>query len=141
MKIVIANDHGGLNLKKYLYDHLKEDYDILNIGAETQEGVDYPDYAIMVGKLVSNKEVDLGILICRTGIGMSIACNKIQGALCAKVSNQKEAKLSKLHNNANVITLSGTMNEEKALKIVKVFIETPFSKHPRHIRRVKKIYG
>lgn len=136
MKIAIANDHNGVNIKTMLKKYLEElGYEVLDFGSNTSESVDYPNYAFKVGKSVANKESDLGILICGTGIGMSIACNKVKGVRCAKVSNLEEAILSKQHNNANVIALSSHLSESDLKEITKAFIETNFSNEERHIRR------
>lgn len=136
MKISIANDHNGVkikeNLKKYL---VGLGHEIIDFGSNEGENADYPDYAFKVGKSVVSNETNLGILICGTGIGMSIACNKVNGVRCAKVSNIEEARLTKQHNNANVIAISSKCPMWKLKKMVKVFIETPFSNEERHIRR------
>lgn len=136
MKIAIANDHNGVEikneLKKYIY---KLGYDIIDFGSNGGEKSDYPLYAYKVGNSVVSLETDLGILICGTGIGMSIACNKVKGIRCAKVSNIDEAKLCKQHNNANVIAISSKCPMWKLKRIVKSFIVTPFSNEERHIRR------
>lgn len=140
MNIGIANDHKGLKLKKKLVKYLyKKGYKMYNYGTNTEESVDYPDYAKAVGKAVANSELELGILICGTGIGMSIACNKVKGARCAKVSSVKEAKLSKQHNNANVIALNGDMPSYKAKDIIDAFIKTKFTEEERHVKRIEKI--
>ena len=99
--------------------------------------VDYPDYAFKIGESIANKGIKLGILICKTGIGMSIACNKVRGVRCAKVDNVEEAKLTRLHNNSNVIAISAL--NKNALEIVKTFLDTEFSNEERHIRRINKI--
>ena len=136
MKIAIANDHNGVNIKTMLKKYLEElGYEVLDFGSNTSESVDYPNYSFKVGKSVANKESDLGILICGTGIGMSIACNKVKGVRCAKVYNLEEAILSKQHNNANVIALSSNLSESDLKEITKAFIETNFSNEERHIRR------
>lgn len=136
MKIAIANDHNGVGIKTMLKKYLEElGYEVLDFGSNTSESVDYPNYAFKVGKSVASKETDLGILICGTGIGMSIACNKVRGIRCAKVSNLEEAILSKQHNNANVIALSSHLSESDLKEITKAFIETNFSSEERHIRR------
>lgn len=139
MKIAIANDHGGTQLKKAIVKHFKSNYELIDLGTDGEKSVDYPDYAKEIGKMVSSKQIDLGILICRTGIGMSIACNKVPGAYCAKINSQKEATLSRQHNNANVIAIAGTMKPEKTIKIIEKFINTPFSNDERHLRRINKI--
>ena len=136
MKIAIANDHNGVNIKTMLKKYLEGlGYKVLDFGSNTSESVDYPNYAFKVGKSVADKESDLGILICGTGIGMSIACNKVRGVRCAKVSNLEESILSRKHNNANVIALSSHLSESVLKEITKAFIETNFSNEDRHIRR------
>lgn len=136
--IGIACDHGGLVLKKELIEYLKSlNYDIKDYGTMTEGSVDYPKYAFLIGEKVSNREIEKGILICKTGIGMSIACNKVKGVRCAKVDNIKEAELTRLHNDSNVIALNSENNNAK--EIVKVFLETPFSNEERHINRINMI--
>jgi ribose 5-phosphate isomerase B len=140
IKIGIGNDHQGLKLKKKLVRYLfKKGYKVLNYGTNTEESVDYPDYAKAVGRSVSSKEIDLGILICGTGIGMSIACNRIEGARCAKVSNVKETKLAKEHNDSNVLALNGDMPLYKAKDIIDTFLKTSFTNDERHLRRIAKV--
>ena len=140
MKIGIGNDHHGLKIKNKLVKYLtKKGYEVINYGTDTKASVDYPDYAFQVGKAVSTSEVDLGILICKTGIGMSIACNRVKGARCAKVATLKETKLARLHNNANVIALSGDMSVFKAKDLVDLFVKTKYSNEERHNRRISKL--
>ena len=136
MKISIANDHNGVTIKEILKKYITDlGYEVIDFGSNQGEKADYPLYAFKVGKSVVASETDLGILICGTGIGMSIACNKIKGIRCAKVSSIQEAKLTRQHNNANVIAISSKCPMWKLKKIVKVFIETSFSNEERHIRR------
>ena len=136
MKIGIASDHRGYILKtkveKYL---LKKGYEVINYGTDSLETVDFVDYAKLLSKGVVNKEVEFGILICGTGIGMSITLNKMKGIYCAKVSSVSEATLCKAHNNANCIALSEELSEEIMLEIVNKFIETPFSNVSKYVRR------
>lgn len=139
MRIGIGNDHQGLKLKRKLVRYLYKKHKIFNYGTNEKLSTDYPDYARAVGKAVANNELDLGILICGTGIGMSIACNKVKNARCAKISNVKEAKLAKAHNNANVLAINGDMPLYKAKDIVDAFIKTQFSKEERHIKRIEKV--
>ncbi len=140
MKIGICNDHHGLNMKQFLTEYLEAlGYNVIDYGANTQEMSDFPDFAKALGAGIINKSVDLGIAICGTGIGMSIALNKMKGVYCAKVSKQSEATLCKAHNNANVIAISEDLDKELAKDIVKSFIETPFSNIDRYIRRNNKI--
>lgn len=134
--IGIASDHAGFELKEKLKQELK-DYQIIDYGTMVDTSVDYPDYAFKIGESIANKGIKLGILICKTGIGMSIACNKVRGVRCAKVDNVEEAKLTRLHNNSNVIAISAL--NPNALEIVKTFLDTEFSNEERHIRRINKI--
>ena len=100
-----------------------------------RDGVDFPVYAKKLGEAIQNEEIDLGIAICGTGIGMSIVLNKMKGVYCAKVSNESEAILCRSHNNANVIAMSEEIDHEVMKKIVNNFIETPFSNVSKYIRR------
>lgn len=138
MKIGIANDHRGVNLKKKIMNYLHEkDILCVDYGTNSEESCDYVDYALKLGNAINNKEVDLGILICGTGIGMSIATNKINGIRCARVVNSDEAKLSREHNMANIMAIGE--NIENVFSVVDTFINTKESKEERHIRRVNKI--
>ena len=136
MKISIANDHNGVLIKNTIKEYLENlGYEVIDFGSNDNMSVDYPNFAFKVGKSVASKDTDLGILICGTGIGMSIACNKVKVIRCAKVSNGEEARLSKQHNNANVIALSSHLKDTEIKEIVKTFVETDFSNEERHIRR------
>lgn len=136
--IGIASDHGGFKLKGEINEYLKElGYNVIDYGTVTQESVDYPEYAFKVGEAIRNKGINFGIIICTTGIGMSIACNKVVGVRCAKVDNVKEAEMTRLHNDSNVLALSA--NNPTAKEIVKIFLETKFSNEERHIRRINMI--
>lgn len=138
MKIGIANDHRGVNLKKKIMNYLHEkDILCVDYGTNSEESCDYVDYALKLGNAINNKEVDLGILIFGTGIGMSIAANKINGIRCARVVNSDEAKLSREHNMANIMAIGE--NIENVFSVVDTFINTKDSKEERHIRRVNKI--
>lgn len=136
MKIGIASDHAGYSVKQRIIAELK--YDFIDYGTDSLESVDYPDFALKLGKDIG-KQIDIGILICKTGIGMSIACNKIKGIRCAKVDNEIEARLTREHNDANVMAISADKNFEEIKKIIEIFINTPFSNDERHIRRINKI--
>ena len=138
MKIGIASDHRGYELKEYLKNNLKN-YEIVDYGTDSTSSVDYPDYGINLSQKVRDKEVEYGIAICGSGIGISIACNKVKGIRCAKVSNVKEAEYTRNDNDANVIALSSETNKDEALEIVKKFLQTPFSNDERHLRRINKI--
>ena len=138
MKILIANDHRGIKLKNKLQKYLlKNNYIVENLGTDTKESVDYPTLAFTLSEKIDDDT--LGILICGTGIGMSIAANKVKGIRCAKVSNVHEARLCREHNNANVIAISSNLSTIKAKKIIKSFIETKFSNDDRHKRRINII--
>jgi ribose 5-phosphate isomerase B len=138
MRIGIANDHRGYKLKKEIINYFNETgYTYNDYGADSEELTDYVDYAVKLCKAINNKEIDLGILICGTGIGMSIAANKINGIRCARVTTEEDAKLAKEHNMANVIAFGEDVKDYR--KIVDAFIKTEYSSEPRHKRRVDKI--
>jgi ribose 5-phosphate isomerase B len=138
-QIAIASDHAGFKLKDFLIRYLGQKYYFIDIGAESDtESVDYNDCAEkLVNKVINNKI--FGVLICGTGIGMSIAANRhkeIRAALCDSVET---ARLTREHNDANVLVLSGKKDFELSAKILEAFISTDFSNEERHIRRVKKL--
>ncbi len=138
MKILIANDHRGLELKNKIQNYLvKNNYIVENLGTDTETSVDYPTLAFNLAAKIDDNT--LGILICGTGIGMSIAANKVKGIRCAKVTTPEEARLCREHNNANVIAISSNLSQVKAKKIIKNFIETNFSNDDRHKRRIDMI--
>lgn len=140
MSIGITNDHRGVEAKQFLTEYLTAlGYNVVNYGTDSKEPADFPDYAKRLGNGYLNHEIDLGIAICGTGIGMSIALNKMKGIYCAKVSTNSEAALSRAHNNANVIAISEEINHELMKDIIKTFIETPFSNIDRYIIRNNKI--
>ena len=141
MKIGIANDHHGIELKKRIIDYLtKNGIEYHNYGCDSAENIaniDYIDYAVKLCNGINNKEVDLGILICGTGIGMSIAANKVKNILAARVVTPRDASLARGHNMANVMTLSE--DTENLEEILYNFINTQPSNEERHKRRVEKI--
>ena len=140
MTIGITNDHRGVKAKHFLTEYLTElGYNIIDYGTDSEEPADFPDYAKKLGLGVLNNEVNLGIAICGTGIGMSIALNKMRGIYCAKVSTNSEAALSKAHNDANVIAISEEMDKELMKEVIKTFIETPFTNIDRYKIRNNKI--
>lgn len=140
MKIGIANDHHGVEVKQNLINFLENlGYDVVDFGTNSNEMVDYPDYAFKVGEAVASKIIDYGILMCNTGIGMSIACNKVKGIRCAKVSNVYEAEMTRRDNDANVIALSTRLDMEEMKKIVDKFLSTEYANIDRYNRRVGKI--
>lgn len=141
MKIAIGSDHRGFKLKGKLIKYLdKKGYEVLDLGTDTPESCDYPDFGIKVGEAVRDKEADLGIVICGTGIGISIACNKVKGIRCAKVNTLREAKLTKIHNNANVIALNERMFLFEAKDIVDAFLTTEYKPEEKFERRIEKMY-
>ena len=140
MKVSIATDHNGVVEKLELINYLNElNIEVVDCSTNNTPTDDYPDFAVIVANSVIKKETDLGILLCGTGIGMSIAANKVKGIRCAKVSSVDEARLAKEHNNANIIALSYKENMDVLKEMIKTFIETPFSNEERHARRVEKI--
>lgn len=138
MKIYIASDHRGYELKKYLLKELKSDYEIIDLGCNSKESVDYPDYAFKLGKEVVNNKT-FGIAICGSGIGISIACNKVKGIRCAKVNSLKDVRMTRNDNDSNIIALYSEINQERALRLVKEFITFKASNDERHVRRRNKI--
>ncbi|MFC1595903.1 ribose 5-phosphate isomerase B [Candidatus Margulisiibacteriota bacterium] len=140
-RIVVASDHGGFELKKAIIAHLnKIGYEANDLGAiNAQDSVDYPDFAIRVAEYVNNDEDNKGILICGTGIGMSIAANKIKGIRAALCHDEYTAEMAKRHNNANVLVLGGrVLTEEKGTAIVDKWLGSKFD-GDRHMRRLEKI--
>ena len=138
MKIGIACDHRAYDTKEELKKELSN-YEIIDYGTNSSESVDYPHYALTLATSVKNKEVDLGIVLCGSGIGVSIACNKVKGIRCAKVNNSEEAKITRIDNNSNVVAFGEKISLENALEIVETFINTDFSTEEKHHRRVNKI--
>lgn len=140
MKIGVASDHRGFDLKQKLTIYLKEKgYHIFDCGTYAKDNTDFPDYAFLLGKKLNEGEYDLGIAICNTGIGMSIACNKVKGIRCAKIDNIEEAKMAKEHNNANIIALSALKDFKQITDLINTFLETSFSKEERYQRRNDKL--
>ena len=141
MKIAIGTDHNGTEIKKEIKTFLKnKGIEVIDVSQHNSAFDDYPEYAFEVGKLVTNNEADLGILLCGTGIGMSIAANKVKGVRCAHVTSTSEAILARQHNNANIIALGAKNNKiNDVIKMVDLFINTDFKKEDRHIRRNNQI--
>lgn len=139
MKIGLASDHRGYKLKELLKNVLVNEYEIVDFGTDSEVSTDYPDYAFALGEAVVNKNVDFGVAICGSGIGISIACNKVNGVRCAKVSNKEEAAITRIDNNSNIVAFSEKLTEEEALEVVKTFITTEASIEEKHVRRVNKI--
>ena len=139
MKLGITSDHGGYKLKEELIKKLAKDYEIIDYGCKSTESVDYPDYAFKLGEALTNKEIDYGIAICGSGIGISIACNKVKGIRAARVTNLEDVKETREDNDANIICLNEKMDLNMAYQLIVFFITTPFSNIDRHIKRINKI--
>lgn len=138
MKIAIGTDHRGVEIKKQLIDWLCE-YEIIDCSTDNYDTDDYPDFAYRVCKEVSNGTADDGVLICGTGIGMSIAANKCKGIRCALVNNLDEARLAKEHNAANVIALGENHEINDMVDMIRVFVQNQPSSEEKHKRRVEKV--
>ena len=140
MKIGIGSDHGGFELKEYIKEYLnKEGIEYVDYGTNSTDSVDYPDYGKKVSKAVVSKEIDRAIVICGTGIGISIACNKIKGIRCALCGDTYSARMSREHNDANILALGGrVIGRDLAMEIVSIWLKTEFA-GGRHGRRVEKI--
>ncbi len=139
--VAIACDHGGFAYKQMIMQHL-DDREIAyqDFGCFTSDSCDYPDYAQPVARAVASGEFEKGILICGTGIGMSIAANKVHGIRAAVCGDAFSAKATREHNDANILCMGArVISEAKALEITDIFLDTPFSKDERHKRRISKI--
>ncbi len=140
MKVALGCDHGGIDIKNAIIDDLKsKGVDFVDFGCYTNESVDYPEYAYKVATAVTKKEVDLGILCCGTGIGISMAANKVKGIRAAVCTNEFMAEMTRRHNNSNIICMGGRVIDEKtAVKLADIFLNTEFE-GDRHTRRVDMI--
>lgn len=141
--IALASDHGGYDLKCQIIAHLeKRGIAYKDFGCYGKESCDYPDFARPAAEAVACGECENGVVICTTGIGISIAANKVKGVRCALCGNELSAKLTREHNDANMLALgAGIVGSNLALNILDTFLDTPFSGEERHARRVKKIEG
>ena len=140
MKIAIGCDHGGFEHKCAISEHLKNrGFEVIDCGIYEKVSVDYPDIAVKVAEKITDKTCELGILVCGTGIGMSMAANKVKGIRAAACSDHFSAKYTRLHNDANILCLGGrVIGIGTALELVDLFVDTPFE-GGRHINRVQKI--
>ena len=138
--ICIASDHAGYNLKEHIKDILiKNNLPIIDLGPNNANSVDYPDYAKKLSKRIKSKKSSVGILVCGSGTGMAISANKIKGIRAAVCYNSASTRLSRLHNNANIIALGSRLTKKRIVgKLVSIFLNTKFE-GGRHLRRVKKI--
>lgn len=139
-KIGLASDHRGYKLKQKLTKYLnKIGYTVIDYGCDDKNSHDYPEYGFKLGKAVRDGLVEKGIAICGSGIGISIACNKIDKVRCAKVNNIKETKYTRQDNDANIIAINGNMPLFRAKDITDVFLKTPFSNQDRHKKRIEML--
>ncbi|MBQ7189045.1 MAG: ribose 5-phosphate isomerase B [Kiritimatiellae bacterium] len=139
MKVILGCDHGGLAVKAAISEFLRRRGDqVEDLGTNDENSTDYPDYAVPAAQAVVEGRADMAILVCKTGIGMSIAANRFAGIRAAVCDTVEKATLTRSHNNANVLTLPGTLSAETAAEIVEAFLSTPFSNGERHVRRLEK---
>lgn len=141
MKISIACDHGAYMLKNKVAQHLKDQgHEVVDFGTNGPESCDYPDFAAQAARAVADGTCEKGIVLCTTGIGVSITANKIHGIRCALLSDVLSAKMTRLHNDTNMMALgAGIVGENLALEIVDTWVSTPFSGEARHQRRIDKV--
>ena len=141
MKIAIGCDHGALALKNKLVSHLEaKGYEVKDFGTYTLDSCDYPEFAGAAAKAVASGECEKGIVLCTTGIGISIAANKVKGIRCALLSDLMTAKLTREHNDTNMMALgAGVVGEMLALQIADMWLGTEFSGDARHQRRINKL--
>ena len=141
MKIAIGCDHGAWNLKNAIIAHLEaKGFEIKDFGTYTKDSCDYPDFAVPAAQAVAIGECDKGIVLCTTGIGVSITANKVKGVRCALLSDVLSARMTREHNDTNMMALGAAVVDEKlALEIVDIWLDTEFSHHERHQRRIDKM--
>ena len=140
MKIGLASDHRGYKLKEALIKELtNRNYEVVDFGTNSEESTDYPDYAFKLGENIVNKNADFGVAICGSGIGISIACNKVKGIRCAKVDSINDVIATRNDNDTNIVAFGENKTIEEALELVLTFINTPCSMEEKHIRRRNKI--
>ena len=138
-KILIASDHAGFKLKTQLIPLIEKKFKLNDLGPVNDNSVDYPDLALKLSKKISKSKNLFGILICGSGMGMAIAANKVKNVRAALCYSTKNTKLSRLHNNANIITLGSRLtSKKKAIQLINLFLSTKFE-GGRHLRRIKKI--
>lgn len=142
MKIAISADHAGFELKKVLVKHIEDmGHEVTDYGTDSTESIDYPDYAYAAAKTIDDGTNDLGVIICGSGVGVSITANKVKSVRAANCFNNEMAALARQHNNANIICLGARfLTEEQSKEMVKTFITTEFE-GGRHQRRVDKIHS
>lgn len=142
LRIALGSDHGGFGLKEYIKKHLSENgYECTDFGTYDQSSVDYPDFALKASLAVRDGTCERGILICSTGIGISIAANKVRGIRCALCGDLLSARLTREHNDTNALAMGAYIVGEKlAAAIVDEWLKTAFSNEERHVKRIKKIH-
>lgn len=139
MKIGIASDHRGYETKKKIIKYLNKKNEVIDYGTDSGVVVDFVDYAELLCKGLKKDKLDFGILICGTGIGMSIAANKIKGIMCAKIDNEEDAYYAKAHNNVNVISINAKKNILTIKDMIDKFMKTEYLNKPKYNNRIKKI--
>jgi ribose 5-phosphate isomerase B len=141
MKISVGCDHGALVLKNKVVAHLeKQGHEVKDFGTYTLDSCDYPEFAAAAAKAVASGECDKGIVLCTTGIGVSISANKVDGIRCALLSDVWSAKMTRLHNDTNMMAMgAGIVGENLAKEIATTWLDTPFSNEERHVRRLAKL--
>ena len=141
MKIAIGCDHGALALKNKVVEHLtKRGFEVKDFGTDTYDSCDYPDFAGAAAKAVASGECERGIVLCTTGIGVSIAANKVKGIRCALLSDLMSARMTREHNDTNMMAIGAAVGGEGlALEIVDTWLDTEFSHNERHQRRIDKV--
>ena len=141
MKISIGCDHGALTLKNKVVEHLKKNgHEVMDFGTHTAASCDYPEFAAAAAKAVASGECDKGIVLCTTGIGVSITANKVKGIRCALLSDVMSARLTREHNDTNMMAIgAGVVGQMLALQIADTWLETEFSHDERHQRRINKL--
>lgn len=142
MRVYLGADHAGFQLKEHVEAALLAlGHEVTDVGTHAEDSVDYPDYAAMVGQAVADGRADAGVLVCGTGLGMAIAANKVEGVRAIQASDPEMARMSRLHNDANVITLPGRyISPERADEVLAAFLGTAFE-GGRHQKRIDKIAG
>lgn len=139
-KVFIGSDHAGYDVKEKIKEELSSEYEFVDVGTNNGESVDYPIYAEKVARRVAVTPDTKGVVVCGSGIGVSIAANKVHGIRAALCYNKRAAELARKHNDANIVATAGREDTfDDPVEIVRTFLSTPFSSEPRHIRRVQEM--
>ena len=139
MKVCIGSDHRGFRLKKEILNYYKDKIDFIDVGTNSEDSADYTTYSFLVGENVRDKKSDVGIVICGTGIGASIACNKVKGVRCSKVTTKEESYLTRRDNDANVLALDGKISLADAVVLIDTFVNTEYVFVERYDKRIRDI--